>query len=172
MTAMTKLSKSHIVIGRLGKTHGVHGWLRLQSFTDPPENILSYANWQLKTKNGYQPLAIDDVKAHGEQLLIKLIDINSPEAAQTFVNQVIAIDKTQLPTLPEGEFYWIELEGLTVINHDGNELGVVQQIIDTGANTVLVIKGKEELWLPYIPSMIEKVALSEGKIYVRWEGYF
>ena len=84
---------------------------------------------------------------------------------------MIAITRAQLPALPKNEYYWSDLEGLTVINQAGVVLGKVIYLIATGSNDVLVIKGDKELAIPYLQDeVITQVDLENGVIHVNWDG--
>ena len=85
----------------------------------------------------------------------------------------IAIRQEQLPELPQGEYYWSDLEGLKVVTTDGIELGVVSNLIETGANDVLVVKGDKERLIPYIrPDVVTELDIENGIIRVEWDPEF
>lgn len=162
-----------IIIGRIGSAFGVHGWLKINSFTDPPENILQYSPWQIQSKQTWITINIADSKIQSNKILIKLNDCNSPEQAKLYANSEIAIWRDQLATLSDNEYYWSDLEGLSVVNTNGVKLGIVDHLMNTGANDVLVIKGAKDHLIPYMPGMyIIQVNLHEKKILVDWDEDF
>lgn len=161
-----------VVVGQLGKTHGVQGWLKIHSFTNPPQNLLGYQPWLLHCQKQWQPFPLEATKQFGSQLLVKLSDINTPEAAKYYTNCQIGIYTHQLPEPAEGEYYWHQLTGLSVINQDNITLGVVDRLFETGANDVVVVTGKKRLLLPYIPSVITKVDLANNILHVNWDENF
>src|SRR5262245_25823620 len=133
-----------VVIGRLGKPFGVKGWLKLHSFTEPAENIFTYSTWHLQQSGIWSPARIEGHKIQGLSLLVKFVGCDTPEQAQGYTNTHIAIERQQLPSLEEGNYYWADLEGLSVINQQGILLGQVMGLLDTGANDVLIVKGDKE----------------------------
>jgi 16S rRNA processing protein RimM len=160
-----------IIIGKIGSTYGVHGWLKIHSYTELPLDILAYSTWHLARDHQLsQAYKLEEGRAHGKGIIAKLIGITSPEEARLLTGASIAIERTQLPCLKLNEYYWSDLIGLTVINNDGEYLGKVKYVMATGANDVLVVKGKTEFAIPYL---LEKVILSinleKQEIHVDWE---
>ena len=91
------------------------------------------------------------------------------DAARELIGTEIAIRSEQLAKLDNGEYYWHQLEGLAVVNAAGDDLGIVDRVMETGANDVLVVRGKRERLIPYTPNTIVEVNLSTGQIQVNWE---
>jgi len=162
---------SPIIIGRFGKTHGVRGWIRVYSLTNPPEKIVTLSPWFLKRKS-WEPIIIESSKLQGENILVKLPNCETPEVAQEYVNIEIAINQDQLSKLPKGEYYWRDLEGLDVINSEGVAFGKIDNLIATGANDVLVVIGDRKRLIPYISNVILKVDLDAKVITVDWGADF
>ena len=165
---MTNPAKK-IIIGRFGKTYGIKGWLRVISFTDPPENILEYSDLQLENKNTWGPITITEYKLHSGQIIVKAKGYDDPETAKTLTNRKIAIERKQLPAIEQDEYYWTDLEGLTVIDQHDHELGKIDHLFATGANDVLVIRGDKEYLLPYIDDVVKMVDLANAQMIVDWE---
>ncbi len=158
-----------IVIGKLGRPHGILGWLKLISFTDPMENIFQYGDWCIERQGQWQPIAYEDYEIRSKLLLIKFADCNNPEQASRYTNAPLAITREQLPTLAKDEYYWTDLEGLTVINTEGTILGKIDHLLATGANDVMVVIGEKEILIPYISSVVSSVDLQQGQIIVAWD---
>lgn len=161
-----------LVVGRFGKSYGVKGWLRVHSLTDPPENILHYFPWQTQFSGEWRYVEISSSKQVSKQILVKIAECDSPEQAKIYANLPIAIDRQQLPPLPEGEYYWIELIGLKVLNKKQEVLGFVDSLMETGSNDVLVVKGERKRLLPYTKEVIKAINLKEGAIIVDWDWDF
>ncbi len=171
-----------ITVGRLGAPYGVKGWLKLQSFTQPADNIVSYQPWYLKTRTGVAPMAVAELKPHADGLVVKIEGVDDREAASALTHGEIQVDAGQLPDLEAGDYYWHQLEGLKVIScYNGAELvlGVVNRLVETGANDVLVVKAskdsidKRERWLPYQPGEVVKaVDLAAATLLVDWDPEF
>lgn len=172
-------SKKLIVVGRLCGVFGVKGWLKVYSFTEQQMQILKYKPWYLRRGNQYQEVALIEGRKHGKGIVVQLQGINDRDQAAEWVNAEIAIEADQLPPLPDGEFYWAELQGLKVRDTSGTLLGEVIDIMQTGANDVLVLqevttqdgnKEAREVLIPYIvDQVVKKVDLEAGEIVVDWD---
>ncbi len=161
---------NNIVVGRFGRVHGVRGDIHIISFTDPPENILSYKPWFIEIKGQWGLLKIDSIKMHGSEIIAHLEGCNDRDLAKNYTNKEIAVPADALPELDEGEYYWADLIGLTVIDQHGTTLGIVDSLLATGANDVLVIKeGKEEKLVPYTDEAVVEIDLDKKTILVNWE---
>jgi 16S rRNA processing protein RimM len=165
--------ETFIRIGKVGSTYGVHGWLRVHTYTDLDTNILKYKPWYLSNNNQqWDMVTLEDGRVHSGSIIVKLAGFNTPEQSRLLAGKIIAIHRSQLPPLNQGEYYWSDLEGLTVINKNGVILGTVSYLIETGANDVLVIKdpGNKEQAIPYLPGkVIINVDLTAQQIHVDWE---
>ena len=162
-----------IIMGRFASTHGVHGWIKVVSFTDPTENLLAYPHWEIQHHGEWQTMTVTAGKVHGKFLIVKLEGLEDPETAQRYTNDKIAIQRTALAPLSNGEYYWADLIGLQVINLAGVKLGSIDSLIETGANDVLVVKeNQREILIPYTSTVIKSVDLKEKKIIVDWEADF
>lgn len=155
-----------IPIGRFGAPFGVRGWIKVNSFTHPIENILEYSPWQVED----QTIAIEDGKVHSQIIIAKLPNCNDRDLAQLYTNKIIAIPRAKLPPAQTNEYYWLDLLNLTVTNVKGEKLGIVEEVIATGANDVLVIKdNNKKTYIPFTKPYIQKVDLDQQEIIVDWE---
>ena len=171
---MTKADTAYITVGKIGSPYGVKGWLKIQSFTEFGASILDYQPWYItNSKNVRETVAIEDGRIHGNGIIVKFPDVNTPEEARLKTGQLIEIERDKLPILPNDEFYWSDLEGLTVIDLQGKILGKVLFVLETGSNDVLIVKGDKgdrEHAVPYlVDSVIKKVDLEKREILVDWE---
>lgn len=163
-----------VVVGKIAGQYGVKGWLKVQSFTRPPAQILRYQNWQLAARRDadcdWRPVQVAATRSQAQKLLAKLDGVDDRSAAEQLAGQWIAIAESQLTPLPPGEYYWSDLIGLAAVNLRGVELGVVEQLIETGANDVLVVRdGATERLLPWAPRVIVEVELAAGRLRVDWD---
>jgi 16S rRNA processing protein RimM len=161
-----------IVIGKIGSTFGVHGWLKVQPFTEYAASILEYSPWHLSSdEKTWEPITPEDGRIQGgDTVLVKLKGVDTPEAARLFTGRRIGIMREQLPALPTNQFYWSDLQDLTVINKDGTVLGKVSYMIETGSNDVLVVKGEKEIAIPFIfGKVVLSVDLAKKEIQVDWD---
>ncbi|PMI89482.1 ribosome maturation factor RimM, partial [Vibrio splendidus] len=131
---------NRIVMGKLGSTYGIRGWLKVFSYTDNAESIFDYSPWYLNQKGKWVEYKVESWKRHGQGYVCKLAGLDVREDAQLMTNFEIAIDPASLPELSEDEFYWRELFGMQVFTTKGYDLGEVTDLLETGSNDVLVIK--------------------------------
>ena len=161
-----------IIAGKLGGPHGVRGWVKVLSHTDPRENIFSYSPWWIKVGKEWKQIELEDAREQGKGFIAKLAGIADCDQARELMHATIAIEADQLPELDEGEFYWRDLIGLEVIDQEGFSFGKVSRMIETGANDVLVVKGDKERLLPYIDGVVLNVDLVDSQIKVDWDKDF
>lgn len=162
-----------LIVGRVSGLFGVKGWVRLYSHTEPRENILQYKPLYLEIEGKWQPLELIDGHVQGKGVVAVFKGYTDRDAASTLVNVNIGIQQKQLAELPKGEYYWSELEGLKVVTTDGTELGVVDHLIETGSNDVLVVKGDRERLIPYIrPDVVTELDMENGIMRVEWDPEF
>ncbi|GLS26456.1 ribosome maturation factor RimM [Marinibactrum halimedae] len=171
-----------ISVGKITGVYGVKGWVKVRSDTDPDSKIFEYSPWWLKTKHGVKQVEIDDFRAQGAGFIAHIAGIDDRDEAQSLSQVAIAIERSSLPELPEGEFYWIQLHDLrvvTVFNNTERDLGIVSKVIETGANDVLSVAGDtqsidtRERLIPYVPGQyVLNVDLEKQMITVDWDPDF
>lgn len=173
MTDAADQESEMIAMGRVSGLFGVNGWVKLFSHTEPRENILQYKPLYIELQGKWQPLDLIDGRPHGKGIVAKFKGYTDRDAASALIGVNIAIRQEQLPELPQGEYYWSDLEGLKVVTTDGIELGVVSNLIETGANDVLVVKGDRERLIPYIrPDVVTELDIENGILQVEWDPEF
>ena len=157
------------VMAEVGKTHGLKGWNKLNIFSDALDALTHYERCLMKPKNGHwREITLTNTHIHGNKLLAHIDNTTTPEEAKAYIGNLIGVFKKDLPPLKDGTYYHHQLENLTVIDQKGTELGVLKQIWSNGAHDVFEVKGEQTHLLPYIESVIEKVDLTEGYLYVNW----
>jgi 16S rRNA processing protein RimM len=159
-----------VVVGRIDGLYGLHGWVKVYSYTRPMDNIVGYNPWYLKLAGSWRLIELDKGKRHGKTIIAKLRGFDDRNQANRLIGADIAISPNQLRVLSEGEFYWSQLIGLQVVNLKGEFLGIVEHIMETGANDVLVLGGRREVMVPFVQDdIIKAVRLEEGRIVADWE---
>jgi len=156
----------YLVVGFVRRPHGVKGEMLMDIHTDFPERIKT--GLTVYVGEQYQPLVIASLRTHAKGLLIRFRGTKTPEDAGLYRNTWVYVPTADRPELPEGEYYHHQLLGLNVVTDEGVELGVLVDIIETGANDVYVVRdadGKEVL-LPAIPPVILDVSLVDRQIHV------
>lgn len=163
-----------VVLGRIGAPFGVKGWVHLQAFTEPAENIMHYQSWYLKLNQGWKKIDVVEIKPHGKHFVALLESVSNPEQAKQYTNAEIGVEREELPELAENEHYWADLIGLEVINEEGIKLGLVKHLFETGANDVLVVEGdKKEHLIPFVPEQyILSIDYEKREIQVHWDPDF
>jgi len=169
-----------ITLGKIGAVYGVKGWLKVHSFTDETEAILDYFPWSLKLGNKIQSVEIIDWRKYNKGLIVKVAGIDDRDLAQTMVGSEILVLESALPELPDGEFYWRDLIDMNVVTTNGYDLGTVTDLMETGANDVLVVKAnrndgfsKKERLIPYLlEQVIISVDAKNKQICVDWDPGF
>lgn len=159
-----------IVVGRVTAVFGIKGWVKIASFTDPPENLLTYRPWLLATGSGYEPVEVDDLKAHGGGFVAQLEGCTDRDLAARFTGRDLAVPRSELPAAQDDEFYWFDLIGLDVVDPAGEPLGCVQRVMETGANDVLVVRGAQgEILIPFVAAVVTDVDLAAGRLTADWD---
>lgn len=179
---MTQNRSNLIDVGRITSVFGIKGWVKVHSDTEPPENIARYSPWWLKTKHGVKAMEVDEFQPHGKGFIAHFKGIDDRTLAETLTKVSVSIERDQLPALAADEYYWHQLEGLTVITvFEGGDilLGQVSHLLETGANDVLVIKpcdgslDDRERLVPYVPEQfVTKIDLVAGTMWVDWDPDF
>ncbi len=160
-----------IQIGHISGVHGISGWLKIHSLTDPREAIFKYQPWLLGESR--KEVRIAQGKRHGKHLIAQLENIDDRDQAQSLVNRPVAVFRDQLPELPDDEYYWTDLLGLSVHLGDGTELGKIEKMLATGAHDVMVVQGERERLIPFVQGQyVKSVNLADGSVVVDWDPDF
>ena len=168
-------SAEFIILGKISGVFGVKGWVKVYSHTEPREGIVNYSPWYIKQRDGWQPIKVKNGKKQAKTVIAQLENINDRNQAETLIGLEIAVKPEQLPSLPEGEYYWADLENLQVNTIEGVEVGQVDYVFATGANDVLMVKKQDgtECLIPFImDDVIKSVDLTTSLIIVDWDPDF
>ena len=164
-----------IILGKVGAVYGIKGWLKIHSFTDETEAILDYFPWSLKLGNNIQSVQITDWRKHNKVLIVKVAGIDDRDEAQALVGSEILTNEAALPALSKDDFYWRDLIGMSVVTNKGYDLGIVSDMMETGANEANLNDGfsKKERLIPYLfEQVIESVSIENKQICVDWDPGF
>ncbi len=147
----------YLAIGFLRRPHGVSGEIIMDLHTDFPDRIKAGRKVYIGEK--YEAATFGSVRVHGNGLLVSLRGYDTPETAGRFRNQWVYVKAKDVPPLPEGKHYKYEMIGLEVVDDNGNALGKLAEILETGANDVYIVRDEagKEILLPNIPSVILNV---------------
>lgn len=178
MSATPAAADELIVLGKIFSVHGVRGEVKVYSFTDPLDNVLDYLRWTLTRDGEVKQVEVASGRVQGKFLVVKLKGLDDRDVARTYAGFEIRVPESELPELEEDEFYWHQLEGLSVINQDGQLLGKVDHLLETGANDVMVVKpctgslDDRERLLPYTEQCVQAIDLDAGEMRVNWDADF
>jgi len=163
-----------VIMGRVAGPYAVAGWIKVFPYTEYVDGLLDYPDWWLGSEGGeWHKFKVIEGEVHGNVLLASLERCADRDAAARLKGLKIAVPRSLLPVLPEsGEegYYWSDLIGLTVINLQGEALGEVTGLLETGANDVLQVQnpGETERLIPFIDQVIITVDLVADRITVDW----
>ncbi len=155
-----------LAVGRVRKPHGLHGEVSLQVLTDFPERLEPGTTVYLGDDR--RPVTIQAIRGQGKHTLVTFAGISSRDAAGSLRNLWVAVLSDDRPALPEGDYYHHEMIGLQVQERGGQPLGIVQDILVTGANDVYVVRPEDggEILIPALDSVILEVNLPEKRMIV------
>lgn len=166
-----------VTLGRIVGLFGKQGWVKVYSYTRPPESILQYDPWLIRSEGEWRNHRLQGGRRQGKGLVAHLEQCPTREEANRLIGADIAVPLERLPALPEGEYYWVQLEGLQVVNLENATLGVVSHLLETGANDVMVVvqtlqaeertQSKHRL-IPYVAEVVKEVDLERRIVRVDW----
>lgn len=155
-------------MGRIAAPFGVKGWIRIRPDTAADRNLLEYKAWWVGRDGDWQEHAVAEAKVHGRSVVARLAGCEDRDAAAALRGGSVAVPREALPRTQSGEYYWVDLIGLKVLNMAAQDLGRVERILQTGANDVLVVQGERERLIPFIAQVIQEVDPGAGVIRVDW----
>ncbi|MDT8370417.1 MAG: ribosome maturation factor RimM [Gammaproteobacteria bacterium] len=166
-------SEEFVPVGKISGAFGVKGWVKVFSFTDPKQNILSYSPLYILRKGEWLELKVSGGRIQGKGIVMGIDGVTDPDQALPLIGCELAITRQQMKPTRQDEFYWSQLIGLTVINLDDQQLGTVDNLLETGAHDVLVVQDKEnkiERLIPFVlEQIVQEVDLDNKHIRVDWE---
>ena len=161
---------SIIVVGRFAGPHGVRGGIHLHSYTSPPANLLAYAPWFVRNPPQdpqWRSLQVVELRPHKDQFVAKIEGVTQREDLHALRGGEVGVLASVLPAPEPNEYYWRDLIGLEVINLQGISLGMVSDMMETGAHDLLVVsKAPKQRLIPFVARYIQAVTLA--RIEVDW----
>jgi 16S rRNA processing protein RimM len=155
-------------MGRITAPFGIKGWVKLRPFSAAPENLLAYSQWWIGNEASWQECRIEQAQVQSGSIVVKLAGCVDRDAAMLYRGRQVAVARAALPPPNENEFYWADLIGLTVLNGDGFNFGAVSEVMETGANDVLVVQGERERLIPFTEQVVKQVDMAGRVIRVDW----
>jgi 16S rRNA processing protein RimM len=167
-------TERRVLLGRIVGAFGVRGELKLESFTEPKAAIFRYQPWTLRDAQGRER-ALQGARGREtpKGVVATLPEVADRDAAEALRGTEVWAPRSALPPPKEGEYYWIDLEGLRVANTEGVEFGRVSHLFSTGANDVLVVQGDRERMIPFaMPDYVVSIDFDARLIVVDWDPDF
>lgn len=161
----------YLILGEILRPHGVRGELRMRVFTDYPERIADKQQLILaEDEEGKKArtLRLESVRMHQNYALLKFEGIDDRDAADLLRELIVLVEMDDAVPLEEGEFYLYQVIGLQVVTDDGENLGTIKEVMETGANDVYIVDTEQygEVLLPAIPSIILNTDVKAGVVTV------
>jgi len=158
-----------IELGSVGAPYGVRGWIKVRSYTEPPERVFEKRRLQLVLRGRSETYQIESTGRSGGQLTAKLRGVDDRDQARSLTGASIVVARDELPPRAAGDFYQTDLIGCEVVNRSGVRLGVVRCFIETPAHTIMVVQGQQEIWVPAVPQHLQRVDLKARRVVVNWD---
>ena len=155
-----------IPVGYITKTHGLKGEVKLRPSLTDPSLVQDVRRARIVGDDGDSvETVLEKVRGQGGRWIVKFKDFKTIEQAQDLVGRSLEVYCEDFQPLPEGEYYWFQVEGLQVFDEEDRYYGTVNEIIATGSNDVYVVKdGDKELLLPMIDSVVKSIDPKENKL--------
>lgn len=175
-----------VEVGRVLGAWGVKGWIRIQPFSSDPKALFSSRRWFVRRPDtpgphgaGWPPLLrITQSRSHGDGVVASAQEVPDRAAAEALKGARLFVARSSFPTAGEGEYYWVDLIGLAVHNREGELLGTVSDLLDTGAHSVLRVQrpdvpadaplDQRERLIPFVAAYVDEVDLPGRRIRVDW----
>ena len=158
-----------MVMGRISAPYAVRGWIKIQPRSEYTDSLLDYERCWVGRQGDWRECRLLEGKAHGQYLLAHLEGMEDRDAAEAVMGMDIAVAREDRPAAEEGEYYWDDLIGLEVVNGEGEVLGQVAGLLETGAHDVLQVKGERERLIPFVDAYVRAVDMAARRIVVEWQ---
>lgn len=158
-----------IELGQVGAPFGIRGWVKLRSYTDPPERLLEHGTLSLRLEGAWRDYAVEAAGRSGGALTVKLAGVGDRTAAEALKGASIGVPRSALPPCAAGDFYQADLIGCEVVNLMGDRLGVVAHFVEIPTHALMVVRGTREYWVPAVPQHLRRVELEARRVVVDWE---
>ena len=159
-------------VGHILGAQGIQGWVRVYSNTSPRENIIGYSPWLIERDDEFVSVEVVG-RLQGKHVLAKLEGIEDRNQAEGLTGRELFIQPDQLPKLEAGDFYWSDLIGLAVETVNAEPLGVIEAMMETGADDVMVLQGDRERLIPFVmDEIVTEVDLENRRLVVDWSAEY
>ncbi|WP_419186819.1 ribosome maturation factor RimM [Caldimonas thermodepolymerans] len=174
-----------VEVGRVIDAWGVKGWIKVQPYSADPQALFSSRRWFLQPPDSPNPraaaaglrwpllLCITQARDHGDVIVAAAREVPDRTAAEALKGARVHVPRSSFPTADPDEYYWVDLIGLEVVNRQGERLGTVADLMDTGAHAILRVvdeaggKPAERL-IPFVGAYVDEVDQGARRITVDW----
>lgn len=155
-------------VGKIVNTHGLKGEVKVIAWTDSPYDFEDIEKVYIKSKSETKCLAVENVRYQKNNLIVKFNEFDDINEVLPLKNTILYAYREDLPSLPDGAHYIVDLIGLDVVTEDGETIGVVADVFNTGANDIYDVKrpGKRNLLLPVIDEVVKNIDINGRQITV------
>lgn len=159
-----------VIMGRVAAAHGIRGWIKIQPYTEYLDSLVGHRSWWIGQEHGpWREVEVQQCEVHNKTLAAQIPGCPDRTAAEKLKGLLIAVPRSSLPKQADDEYYWSDLIGMAVVNEAGEQLGTVENLLETGANQVLSVAGDSgEILIPFVASAIKQVDVKNKTIRVDW----
>jgi 16S rRNA processing protein RimM len=162
-----------VTLGRISGAYGLKGWVKIRSYTGRPDDIGRFHDWILEKRDVKRRVAVESSKLQGHDVVAKLEGIDDRDAARELAGAAIMVERAALPACAPGQYYWTDLEGLSVRTVAGEELGTIDHLQAMPAHAVIVLAGEKAQMIPFVTgTIVKRIDLDAGVVTVEWERSF
>ncbi len=154
-------------IGVVTKPHGLKGEMRVFPVTEDAHRFLTLKTVFVERNSVKTEMKVRSARLQKNMVLLALDGVDTVEAAQTYTNAVLYVDREHAIPLDDGEYYVPDLIGMDVVAEDGTPVGKLSEVMETGANDVYVVKGDTEHLIPAVKEFVKSVDTAGGVMTVR-----
>lgn len=175
---MSSPGEHKLLAGKISGAYGIKGWVKIHAFTDPPDNFFAFSRHEIVRRGRPETVRFAEGRSQGKGLIARIVGVDNRNDAELLRGSEVWVPEAELPSLEDGDYYWHQLQGLQVWSKQPTPavlLGVVDHLIETGANDVLVLRPCEgsvddrERLIPYLPgSVVTEVDEEGGRMTVDW----
>lgn len=164
-----------VQVGYVSGAYGLQGWVRVTAFSSTADALLNAKTWWLD-KPVLHDIDVMQAKMHSGDVVVQLMGIAGRDAAEALKGTAVQIQRSHFPALSDGEFYWVDLIGLAVVNLQGESIGIVHDMMDNGAHPILRVlpaaaapsDQATEILIPFVDQFVKTVDQQEKKVVVDW----
>jgi 16S rRNA processing protein RimM len=158
-----------VMMGRVVGAVGIHGEVRLKTFTEDAAGLEHYERWVVRSQDGWRDMPLESFALRPNGTVAKLAGCDDRDAAQRLRGADIAIPREELVAEEGGQIYLVDLIGFEVTDEASGKLGVVESFFETGPTNVMVVKGVRERLIPFVHEYVKEVDREAKRIVVDWK---